>query len=129
VQILHLQAVDTWGTIDVLVNNAGNANYYYYFATTTICFTSNNWSKKLIIGITRDTLLMRMKKSQWQDVIDLNLTGVFLCTQVSPHPPTPTPTPTHILLNSYCFHLISTYTLQAATKVMMKKKKVGSVFH
>lgn len=33
-------------------------------------------------GITRDTLLMRMKKSQWQDVIDLNLTGVFLCTQV-----------------------------------------------
>ncbi|KAB8087369.1 hypothetical protein EE612_011543 [Oryza sativa] len=58
-------AVDTWGTIDVLVNNA---------------------------GITRDTLLLRMKKSQWQDVVDLNLTGVFLCTQ-------------------------------AATKVMMKKKK------
>jgi NAD(P)-dependent dehydrogenase (short-subunit alcohol dehydrogenase family) len=27
-----------------------------------------------------------MKKSQWQDVIDLNLTGVFLCTQVvTPH--------------------------------------------
>jgi NAD(P)-dependent dehydrogenase (short-subunit alcohol dehydrogenase family) len=25
---------------------------------------------------------MRMKKQQWQDVIDLNLTGVFLCTQV-----------------------------------------------
>jgi NAD(P)-dependent dehydrogenase (short-subunit alcohol dehydrogenase family) len=24
-----------------------------------------------------------MKKQQWQDVIDLNLTGVFLCTQVS----------------------------------------------
>ena len=36
-----------------------------------------------LLGITRDTLLMRMKKSQWQDVIDLNLTGVFLCTQVS----------------------------------------------
>lgn len=36
----------------------------------------------MIPGITRDTLLMRMKKSQWQDVIDLNLTGVFLCTQV-----------------------------------------------
>jgi NAD(P)-dependent dehydrogenase (short-subunit alcohol dehydrogenase family) len=34
-------------------------------------------------GITRDTLLMRMKPAQWQDVIDLNLTGVFLCTQVS----------------------------------------------
>lgn len=36
----------------------------------------------LLAGITRDTLLMRMKKSQWQEVIDLNLTGVFLCTQV-----------------------------------------------
>ncbi|KAF5198811.1 3-oxoacyl-[acyl-carrier-protein] reductase 3 protein [Thalictrum thalictroides] len=49
-------AVDAWGTVDVLINNA---------------------------GITRDTLLMRMKKSQWQDVIDLNLTGVYLCTQAA----------------------------------------------
>ncbi|KAJ0037558.1 hypothetical protein Pint_23662 [Pistacia integerrima] len=49
-------ATDAWGTIDILINNA---------------------------GITRDTLLMRMKKSQWQDVIDLNLTGVFLCTQAA----------------------------------------------
>ncbi|GER44792.1 3-oxoacyl-[acyl-carrier-protein] reductase [Striga asiatica] len=47
-------AVDKWGTIDVLINNA---------------------------GITRDGLLMRMKPAQWQEVIDLNLTGVFLCTQ------------------------------------------------
>ncbi|KAL6973081.1 3-oxoacyl-[acyl-carrier-protein] reductase, chloroplastic [Sarracenia purpurea var. burkii] len=47
-------AVDQWGTVDVLINNA---------------------------GITRDVMLMRMKKSQWQEVIDLNLTGVFLCTQ------------------------------------------------
>ncbi|KAG0492848.1 hypothetical protein HPP92_006246 [Vanilla planifolia] len=41
--------------------------------------------RKLVvfIGITRDTLLMRMKKSQWQEVIDLNLTGVFLCTQAA----------------------------------------------
>ncbi|KAK1575673.1 hypothetical protein Q3G72_007452 [Acer saccharum] len=44
-------AIDAWGTVDILINNA---------------------------GITRDTLLMRMKKSQRQDVIDLNLTG---CTQ------------------------------------------------
>ncbi|XP_074589169.1 3-oxoacyl-[acyl-carrier-protein] reductase 4-like [Curcuma longa] len=49
-------AIDAWGTVDILVNNA---------------------------GITRDTLLMRMKKSQWQEVIDLNLTGVFLCTQAA----------------------------------------------
>lgn len=49
-------AVDAWGTVDILVNNA---------------------------GITRDGLLMRMKKSQWQEVIDLNLTGVFLCTQAA----------------------------------------------
>ncbi|GLT65348.1 hypothetical protein SLA2020_377860 [Shorea laevis] len=49
-------AVDAWGTVDILINNA---------------------------GITRDTLLMRMKKSQWQEVIDLNLTGVFLCTQAA----------------------------------------------
>lgn len=49
-------ALDRWGTVDVLINNA---------------------------GITRDGLLMRMKKSQWQDVIDLNLTGVFLCTQAA----------------------------------------------
>lgn len=32
-------------------------------------------------GITRDTLLMRMKTEEWQAVIDLNLTGIFLCTR------------------------------------------------
>lgn len=44
--------LDKWGRIDILVNNA---------------------------GITRDTLLLRMKLEDWQAVIDLNLTGVFLC--------------------------------------------------
>ena len=32
-------------------------------------------------GITRDTLMMRMKLTQWQEVIDTNLTGVFMCCQ------------------------------------------------
>jgi 3-oxoacyl-[acyl-carrier protein] reductase len=46
--------MEKWGRVDVLVNNA---------------------------GITRDTLLLRMDLAQWQAVIDLNLTGVFLCTK------------------------------------------------
>ena len=31
--------------------------------------------------MTRDNLLLRMKDAEWQQVIDTNLTGVFLCTQ------------------------------------------------
>jgi 3-oxoacyl-[acyl-carrier protein] reductase len=38
-------------------------------------------SRFVVIGITRDTLMMRMKPEQWQEVIDVNLTGVFYCTQ------------------------------------------------
>jgi NAD(P)-dependent dehydrogenase (short-subunit alcohol dehydrogenase family) len=72
-----------------------------------------------LLGITRDTLLMRMKKSQWQDVIDLNLTGVCLCTQVCFN--------LSLYMIYIYMHLTATYSLQAATKVMMKKKKVQSV--
>jgi 3-oxoacyl-[acyl-carrier protein] reductase len=32
-------------------------------------------------GITRDTLLLRMKRADWDDVITTNLTGTFLLTQ------------------------------------------------
>lgn len=54
VDALIKQTLDKFSRIDILVNNA---------------------------GITRDTLLMRMKLEDWQAVIDLNLTGVFLCTK------------------------------------------------
>lgn len=77
----HLQAVDAWGTVDVLINNAG----YWKFSSSSIAFYSIFSLLKsfsVLSGITRDGLLMRMKKSQWQEVIDLNLTGVYLCTQV-----------------------------------------------
>jgi 3-oxoacyl-[acyl-carrier protein] reductase len=48
-----------YGSVDVLINNA---------------------------GITKDTLLMRMKKEQWDAVIAVNLTGVFNCTQAAIKP-------------------------------------------
>jgi len=48
------QIIRDSGKIDILINNA---------------------------GITRDGLLMRMKVSQWDDVLNTNLKGVFLCTK------------------------------------------------
>jgi 3-oxoacyl-[acyl-carrier protein] reductase len=54
VESLLNATLEKWNSVDILVNNA---------------------------GITRDTLLLRMKPEDWQAVIDTNLTGVFLCTR------------------------------------------------
>jgi 3-oxoacyl-[acyl-carrier protein] reductase len=37
-------------------------------------------------GITRDGLLLRMKPQDWQQVLETNLTGTFLCTQAALKP-------------------------------------------
>jgi 3-oxoacyl-[acyl-carrier protein] reductase len=46
--------IERFGKVEILVNNA---------------------------GITRDDLALRMKRSDWDDVLSTNLTGVFLLTQ------------------------------------------------
>ncbi|HEY49389.1 MAG TPA: 3-oxoacyl-[acyl-carrier-protein] reductase [Dehalococcoidia bacterium] len=48
------QTITSFGKIDILVNNA---------------------------GITRDTLLLRMSDTDWDQVLTTNLKGAFLCTQ------------------------------------------------
>lgn len=37
-------------------------------------------------GITRDGLLVRMKESDWDAVVDINLKGAFLCTKAAAKP-------------------------------------------
>ena len=54
VQAMVDEAVAVFGHIDILVNNA---------------------------GITRDGLLIRMKDSDWDDVLNINLKGVYLVTK------------------------------------------------
>ncbi|WP_096187854.1 3-oxoacyl-ACP reductase FabG [Evansella halocellulosilytica] len=59
VEAMVNKVIDTYGTIDILINNA---------------------------GITRDAMLKKLTKEDWQQVIDVNLSGVFHCTQaVLPH--------------------------------------------
>lgn len=59
VQQLIDRTVETYGGIDILINNA---------------------------GITRDAMLAKMEPSNFQQVLDVNLTGVFNCTQSAlPH--------------------------------------------
>lgn len=52
VKAMVQKVTDQWGKIDILVNNA---------------------------GITRDNLLLRMSEEAWDDVININLRGAFLC--------------------------------------------------
>lgn len=52
-------ALAAFGRLDILVNN---------------------------VGITRDTLLMRMKEEDWDIVLETNLKGTFNCTKVAQRP-------------------------------------------
>jgi len=54
VEGLFKECVAAFGRLDILVNNA---------------------------GITRDGLILRMKESDWDAVIDVNLKGAFICTR------------------------------------------------
>ena len=59
VEVFFEKILDETGRIDVLVNNA---------------------------GITRDGLLVRMKEKDWDDVLDVNLKGTFICTKIAVKP-------------------------------------------
>lgn len=50
------RVVERWDKIDILINNA---------------------------GITRDTLILRMSEQAWDDVIETNLRGAYLCSKAA----------------------------------------------
>ncbi|QDR83253.1 beta-ketoacyl-ACP reductase [Sporomusa termitida] len=59
VKAMVAKAIEVFGKVDVLINNA---------------------------GITKDAMMKKMTKEAWDAVIDVNLTGVFNCTSaVLPH--------------------------------------------
>src|SRR5690625_3326040 len=86
VKNLMKETLKEFGTIDILVNNAGIKKYKMSDEKDrknlmkktlkefgTIDILVNN------AGITKDNLLMRMKESDFDDVVDTNLKGTFLC--------------------------------------------------
>lgn len=54
VEKMFAEVAEEKGTVDIIVNNA---------------------------GINRDAMLHKMERKQWDDVISVNLTGVYYCTQ------------------------------------------------
>lgn len=56
VQDMFSKLENDWGGVDILVNNA---------------------------GINKDSLLIRMSESDWDDVVEVNLKGAFLCCRAA----------------------------------------------
>jgi len=54
VETMVKTALETFNSVDILVNNA---------------------------GITKDNLMLKMSEKDWDDVLDINLKGAFLCTK------------------------------------------------
>jgi 3-oxoacyl-[acyl-carrier protein] reductase len=49
------QVLERWGRVDILINNA---------------------------GITRDGLILKMSEKDWDDVLNVNLKGAFICSKI-----------------------------------------------
>lgn len=56
VEAMFAEMIETWGSIDILVNNA---------------------------GLQKDAPLAEMSLADWQKVLDINLTGQFLCSRAA----------------------------------------------
>jgi 3-oxoacyl-[acyl-carrier protein] reductase len=59
VDAMMRDAVDRWGTVDVLINNA---------------------------ALTKDGIMLRMNEVDWDDVVDTNLSGPFHCIRAAAQP-------------------------------------------